>query len=194
MVVERKDRWDGCMVDEAGGAAGKIGEGVAGHPVAIAKLGEIGVGAGNDGIRDSCRRARRHRNSGNYRVQTPTSGVVECDCGRHQQPIGVRAVLRRIAGTHLVVPALPGQRVMVSRIPATRCRLSRVFNEVVADETGQSTVEFAIVTAGFMAVTAVLSLMRHVFGDGVVVEHALAVASHHIQLVAPATMVDVFLY
>ena len=45
-----------------------------------------------------------------------------------------------------------------------------------------------------MAVTAVLSLMWHVFGDGVVVEHALAVASHHIQLVAPATMVDVFLY
>lgn len=48
--------------------------------------------------------------------------------------------------------------------------------------------------AGFLSVTLALSLLWHAFGDGMVVEHALAVASHHIQAVAPATMVDIFLY
>lgn len=194
MVVERKDRWDGCMVDEAGGVAGKIGESMAGYPVAIAELGEVGIGTGNDGIRDSRRRARRHRDSGNYRVQAPTARVVECDSGRHQQPIGVRAVLGRIAGLRLVVVASPGRGVAARSVPAPKRRLRQVFGVILGNEAGQSTVEFAIVTVGFMAVTVVLSLMWHVFGDGVVVEHALAVASHHIQLVAPATIADVFLY
>lgn len=30
--------------------------------------------------------------------------------------------------------------------------------------------------------------------DGLIIEHALAVASHHIQAVAPAAVVDIFLY
>ena len=59
---------------------------------------------------------------------------------------------------------------------------------------GQSTVEFAIVTVGFIAVTLALSALWHALGDGLLVEHALAVASHHIQGIAPATLVDLFLY
>ena len=61
-------------------------------------------------------------------------------------------------------------------------------------ERGQSTVEFALVTAGFIAAAVALSTMWHAFGDGVLVEHALAVASHHVQAVAPATISDIFLY
>lgn len=42
--------------------------------------------------------------------------------------------------------------------------------------------------------TVALSALWHVLGDGVIVEHAMAVASHHIQAVAPATIADIFLY
>ena len=64
----------------------------------------------------------------------------------------------------------------------------------IANQSGQSTVEFAVVTAGFLALSAALAALWKVFGDGVVVEHALAVASHHIQAVFPTTVADIFLY
>lgn len=59
---------------------------------------------------------------------------------------------------------------------------------------GQSTVEFAVVTAAFLAVTSALVAWWHMLDGGLIVEHALAVASHHIQSVAPATIPDIFLY
>lgn len=59
---------------------------------------------------------------------------------------------------------------------------------------GQATVEFAVIAAGFLAVTVALMALWRALGDGLLVQHALAVASHHIQAVAPATIVDVFLY
>lgn len=62
------------------------------------------------------------------------------------------------------------------------------------DVRGQSTVEFAVITAGFMSLTVALSAVWHVLDGGLLVEHALAVASHHIQTVAPATIADIFLY
>ena len=62
------------------------------------------------------------------------------------------------------------------------------------NERGQSTVEFAIITAGFLAATVALGTMWQAFGDGLLIEHALAVASHHIQAVAPTTIADIFLY
>lgn len=51
-----------------------------------------------------------------------------------------------------------------------------------------------MVTAGFLAATVALGLMWHAFGDGMLVNHALAVASHHIQSVAVVTIADIFLY
>lgn len=54
--------------------------------------------------------------------------------------------------------------------------------------------EFAVVTAGFLAATVALMAFWRMLGDGLIVEHALTVASHHIQLVAPATIPDIFLY
>jgi len=55
-------------------------------------------------------------------------------------------------------------------------------------------VEFAVVTVGFLAVTVALGALWRMLGGGLLVEHALAVASHHIQAVAPVTIMDVFLY
>ena len=84
--------------------------------------------------------------------------------------------LRR--GSRLRARAHPGSRLRA------RARSTR----------GQSTVEFAIVTAGFLAATIALGTIWHAFGDGILVDHALAVASHHIQAVAPTTVADIFLY
>lgn len=62
------------------------------------------------------------------------------------------------------------------------------------NQEGQATVEFAVVAAGFLAATVALMALWRVLGDGLLVEHALAVASHHIQSVAPVTITDIFLY
>ena len=72
-------------------------------------------------------------------------------------------------------------------------RHQRLVAELLGQD-GQSTVEFAVVTAGFLVVTVALVAFARMLGDGLIIEHALAVASHHIQAVAPATIVDVFLY
>ena len=61
-------------------------------------------------------------------------------------------------------------------------------------QSGQSTVEFAVVTAGFLSLSLGLAALWRVFGDGALVEHALAAASHHIQTVFPTTVADIFLY
>ena len=59
---------------------------------------------------------------------------------------------------------------------------------------GQSSVEFAVVMAGFLSLTVALSALWHAFDGGMFVQHAINVASHHIQSVAPVTVTDLFLY
>ena len=59
---------------------------------------------------------------------------------------------------------------------------------------GQATVEFTIIMAGFLALTVALGALWHAFDSGLLVEHAIATASHHVQAVAPATITDIFLY
>ena len=61
-------------------------------------------------------------------------------------------------------------------------------------ELGQSTVEFAVVTVGFLALAlGVGALWRGVSG-GMFVEHAVSSASHHIGSVAPQAAADMLLY
>lgn len=62
------------------------------------------------------------------------------------------------------------------------------------DERGQATVEFAVVAAAFASVVVALSALWHVMGEGLLVQHALAGASHHVQDVMPAYLSDVFLF
>ena len=59
---------------------------------------------------------------------------------------------------------------------------------------GQSTVEFAVLMAGFMSLTVALATLWHALDSGLILNHVLAVASHHIQTVAPVTITDIFLY
>ena len=59
---------------------------------------------------------------------------------------------------------------------------------------GQSTVEYAIVLAAFLALVIGLGAMADLFQSGLVVEHALQSASHHLKDVATKAWADVLLY
>lgn len=61
-------------------------------------------------------------------------------------------------------------------------------------EYGQSTVEYAIILAAFLAVVLGLGALWHLFDTGLVVDHALQSASHHLQQVSEGALIDVFLY
>lgn len=74
-----------------------------------------------------------------------------------------------------------------------RRRHQRIVGKL-ADQKGQATVEYAVIVAAFLAMAVALGMFWHMLDDGLLVEHALAVASHHIQSVAPATIADIFLY
>lgn len=59
---------------------------------------------------------------------------------------------------------------------------------------GQSTVEYVIVFAAFLALVLGLGTMADLFQSGLVVEHALQSASHHLKNVATGAWADVLLY
>ncbi len=59
---------------------------------------------------------------------------------------------------------------------------------------GQSTVEFAIVTAAFIFIAIGFSALWHAFEQGLFVQHALQSASHHLQSVDLGAWSDVLAY
>lgn len=59
---------------------------------------------------------------------------------------------------------------------------------------GQSTVEFALVTAAFLCIAFALGALWDVLKEGVAVQHAIASASHHVQSGALGNIADLFLY
>ncbi len=61
-------------------------------------------------------------------------------------------------------------------------------------QAGQSTVEFAVVTAAFLTVVVGLGALWRLASGGALVEHALATASHCIMQASPQAMADVLLY
>lgn len=73
-------------------------------------------------------------------------------------------------------------------------RESTACDGVPGGESGQGTVEFVLVTVGFLAVVIGLGALWRVFGEGKVVEHALVSASHHIQLAAAGAAADILLF
>lgn len=64
----------------------------------------------------------------------------------------------------------------------------------VVCEQGQSTVEYVIIFAAFLALVIALGALWNLFDTGLVVDHALQSASHHLQEVARGAWLDVFLY
>ena len=64
----------------------------------------------------------------------------------------------------------------------------------IKSEEAQASVEFAIVAAAFLIIVVVLSLFWNLGDDGVLVEHALKSASHHLKEAAIGIVGDVFSY
>lgn len=54
--------------------------------------------------------------------------------------------------------------------------------------------EYALVMAALLAICVGLGALFNALGDGLLVEHALMSAAHHLQAVAPGSIADVFLY
>lgn len=80
---------------------------------------------------------------------------------------------------------------------AVGCHRKRHKRTVIAgggEELGQSTVEFAIVTAGFLSIVVAFGLLWKALDDGLFVGHALSSASHHVQEAMPGSTTDVLLY
>lgn len=59
---------------------------------------------------------------------------------------------------------------------------------------GQSSVEYALVFAAFLSLVIALGLLWRLFDTGLVVDHALQSASHHLREVAEGAWLDVFLH
>ncbi len=59
---------------------------------------------------------------------------------------------------------------------------------------GQGSVEYALVLFAFLGVLAGLGLLGDLLDAGVLLEHALQSASHHISSAAPGAFSDVFMY
>lgn len=109
---------------------------------------------------------------GHNRVRNPC-GCTGCDC--HRSNHAVSAQNPRVVECHCG----RYQRPVVLR---SHCNAS-----------GQATVEYALVTAAFLAVLAGLAAMKNLFLEGSVVDHGLASASHHAQA-ALGWIADVFAY
>lgn len=59
---------------------------------------------------------------------------------------------------------------------------------------GQSSVEHVIVFAAFLAMVIGLGAVANLLESGLVLEHALQSASHHLNNVLTAAWADIFLY
>lgn len=57
---------------------------------------------------------------------------------------------------------------------------------------GQSTVEYVVVLAAFLALVVGLGAMSHLLSDGVVADHALFSASHCVSGETQGALLDVF--
>ena len=66
--------------------------------------------------------------------------------------------------------------------------------EALPASSGQSTLEYALVVFAFLGVVVGLGAMWHMLDDGILVQHALQSASHHVSSVAPGAFSDVFMY
>ena len=125
---------------------------------------------GNDGIRHLGGRFGGYRDFGYHAVPPEDSGAVGRDRERHQRFVMWRAAQH------------------------AKRAAKRVVGRVYASEHGQSTIEFAIVTAGLLAVVMGISALWHAFDGGLFVRHALSCASHAINDVYFTTLFDLFLY
>ena len=117
-----------------------------------------------------------------------------------------RCVSRLVRRTG-VVSRLPLRTGVVSRFLCRTAGVSRLRHHasavsclrrrvrfVLRECAGQGSVEYALVLFAFLGVIAGLGLLGNVLDAGVLIEHALQSASHHLSSAAPGALSDVFMY
>lgn len=65
-----------------------------------------------------------------------------------------------------------------------RCRSGawrKALTSASADERGQSTVEYAVIAAAFIAIVVALGALSNALDEGMFVRHAIAAASHNVE-------------
>lgn len=70
--------------------------------------------------------------------------------------------------------------------------LNKKWLKILKEEKAQSTVEFAIIVAAMLIIVIALSLIWKTSSNGLLIEHALNSASHHIEQAAIGIVGDVF--
>lgn len=72
------------------------------------------------------------------------------------------------------------------------CNMKKLLEKIYRDKSGQSTVEFAIVTSAILLIIVALGMFWNLGKDGIFVDHAQSSASHHLQDSAMGVIGDVF--
>jgi hypothetical protein len=115
-----------------------------------------------------------------------------CDSRRHKRFVVLR--LRACFAVRLHA-CFTGRFVSVARLKNVSCEtLHACFSRRFSSASGQGTVEYALVMAALLSIVIGLGALWRVFDAGILVEHALASASHHMQAVTPGAVADVFIY
>lgn len=120
---------------------------------------------------------------------------------RNKQLIGTVAAESRLAGFRLAALHLSELRlaegilshVAFVRYAARETAYTRLVRRC-RSESGQGTIEYALVMFGFLSIVAGLGALWNMLGDGMLTTHALMSASHHVQAVAPGAVADVFAF
>ena len=72
--------------------------------------------------------------------------------------------------------------------------IAQQIRRVSKNESGQSTVEYALILAAFLAVIVAGGAAWNFLREGTLVQHALMSASHHVQMTSLGSIADIFSY
>ncbi len=141
-----------------------------------------------------------HCYPGHYGISSENPRALGCDSRRYQRAVVLRLharfAMRLRARFAMCLRALfVGRFVGAARLKnVSRETLCARFLGRLSSASGQGTVEYALVMAALLSIVIGLGALWRVFDAGILVEHALASASHHMQAVTPGAVADVFIY
>lgn len=159
------------------------------------------TGTRYDGIRDFSRRSRRYRHHRDHGIPSEAARIVGCDRPGNfrivdeaqEEPTLCSSVdmsadeSRR--SFRLSLFASDMHRLGDDRGGERKCRsmpLKDLLEECVAKlkvETGQGTVEYAIILSTLLGVVVALGMLMGVVEDGLFISHAIRAASHNVEVV-----------
>lgn len=135
-----------------------------------------------------------HSDHSHNGFSTEIAGAMGCDRKWDLEPLGVSAATEEDSCVDYM--SFPVALVEPSRRRGRMRPIKDLIEECcqsLRSQSGQSTVEFAIVFVALLCVLAGIGLLMNAVESGMFVDHAIASASHNASI-APGGMVDVFSY